>query len=123
MEENLKSRVIFILALLSLIFFLVTMASCGSLFRYKKAKDKETAARFDLEERVNKLTQEKTLAESKLNSLSEELKKERTALEQAELVSQSLKEELDKVTKLKEKLEEDLKEALVAVKSAKAKMH
>lgn len=122
MEENLKNRVILILALLSLILFMVTMASCGSLFKYKKAKEKETAARFDLEEKVNKFTQDKALSEGRLSGLSEELKKEKAALQQERLINQSLKEELDKVTKLKEKLEEDLKEALVAVKSAKSKM-
>jgi hypothetical protein len=40
---------------------------------------------------------------------------------QEQLVNQSLKEELQKVSKLKEALEEDLKEALVTGKSAKAK--
>lgn len=128
MEESLKGRVILILFILTIIFFIGTVSSCSSGMRSKAGRDKEILARMELEERVNKFTQDKTTSESKLNSVSSELEEEKAAhqatkkaLLQEQLVNQSLKEELQKVTELKGALEEDLKEALVKGKAAKSK--
>ncbi len=67
--------------------------------------------------------QEKTLYETKINNASEEMTKAKAtadgavkALQQEQMVSQSLKDDLDKVTKLNQKLENDLKEALAQLK-------
>lgn len=128
MEESLKDRLILILAISSIIFFMVMVGSCSNLRRLKLARDKEMATRLDFEEKTNKLMQEKTVIEERLNKLNQELEKEKLASEatgktllQEQLVNQSLKEELEKITKLKETLEEDLKEALIKGKSAKPK--
>jgi chromosome segregation ATPase len=128
MEEIIKNRVILILSILTIIFFMVTVGSCSNAYRQKSARDKEMATRLDLEEKMNKFTQEKLTIEGKLNSLTQGLEEEKAAhqatkkaLLQEQLVNQSLKEELQKVTKLKEALEEDLKEALVTGKATKAK--
>lgn len=125
MEETIKNRIILVLAILTAIFFVATVNSCSNTYRQKTARDKEMAARLDLEEKMNKVTQEKAATEEKLNK---ELEEETTAhqatkksLEQEQLVNQTLKEELQRVTKLKEAIEEDLKEALVKNKSAKSK--
>ena len=119
MEEAVKNKTILILSVLCLVFFLISLGSCSSMLQYKRVKDKETASRFDLEEKVNKLIQEKTLYETKMNSVNEEVNKAKAtadgavkALQQEQMVSQSLKYDLDKVTKLNQKLEDDLKEAL-----------
>ena len=127
MEESLKNRIILILAILSAIFFIGNISSCTNAQRQKSARDKEMAARLDLEEKMNKFTQEKTDIETKFNNLASELEEEKAAhqatkkaLVQEQLVNQSLKEELGKITKLKEALEEDLKEALTKEKSATA---
>jgi hypothetical protein len=125
MEENLKNRIILILAILSTIFFVGNVSSCTNARRQKSARDKEMVARLDLEEKMNKFTQENQDMETKLNNLLRELEEEKAAhqatkkaLVQEQLVNQSLKEELGKIVKLKEALEEDLKEALTKERSA-----
>jgi len=128
MDESLKTRIILILAILSAIFFIATIGSCSNAYRQKAARDKEMAARLDLEEKMGRFSQEKTMLEEKINTREKELEEEKAAhqatkkaLVQEQLVNQSLKEELQKVSKLKDALEEDLKEALVASKAAKLK--
>lgn len=120
MEEGVKNRLIVILAILACIFFIISAGSCSGSRRQRLARDKEMAARLDLEEKMSGLTQDKGTLEQKLSSASENLEQEKAsheitkkALLQEQLVNQSLKEELQKITKLKEKLEEDRKEALV----------
>lgn len=128
MEEGVKNRIILILSILVVIFFIGTLGSCSNAHKLKTVRDKEMALRLDSEEKMNKLMQEKKLLEEKLNKQTQELEEERLAnqsnrkaLTQEQLVNQSLKEELEKIVKLKEKLEEDLKEALVADKQAKSR--
>ncbi len=120
MEENIKNRVILVLSILTLIFFVGCLKSCGNAYRQKQARDREMASRLDLEEKINKLSREKSLLEEKsragekqLHELELESQQAKKALIQEQLVSQSLKEELNKVSRLKETLEEDLKDALV----------
>jgi hypothetical protein len=128
MEEDVKNRIILILTITTIIFFLGTVGSCSNAQRLKVSRDKEMMTRLDLEEKMNKFTQEKQTQETQVNTLSEELEEERIAHEttkkallQEQLVNKSLKEELEKLSKLNETLEEDLKEALVTGKSTKAK--
>ena len=128
MEESIKNRIILVLAILTVIFFISTLNSCSNAYRQKTGRDKEMAARLDLEEKMNKFTQGKAAMEENLNTVNKELEEEKAAhqatkkaLVQEQLMNQSLKEELQKVTKLKEALEEDLKEALVHGKPAKYK--
>ena len=117
-DELLKNRIVIILAVLSAVFFFGTLSSCNSAMRQKAARDKEMAARLALEERMNKFSQEKSTLEEKAKAkekeaqdLKEALEAAKKALVQGQLVNTSLKEELQKVTKLKETLEENLKEA------------
>lgn len=122
--QGLENRVILVLTILTVIFFMSTVGSCSNAHRLKLARDKEMATRLDLEEKMNKFVQEKTTWEDKLDSLTQDLEKEKAAheatkgvLTQEQLVTQSLKEELEKLTQLKETLEDDLKEALIKGKS------
>ncbi|MBM3245510.1 MAG: PCRF domain-containing protein [Candidatus Omnitrophica bacterium] len=126
MDENLKNRVLIILAVLAAIFFIGSVSSCAGARKQKMARDKEMATRLDLEEKMSKFSSEKASLEAKIKSLNQELETEKAsqetvkkALLQEQLVNQSLKEELQKVNKLKEALEEDLKDALS--KSSKPK--
>jgi len=128
MEESFKNRIILILGILTVIFFIGTVSSCSNAKRQKASRDKEMAARLDLEEKMNKFGQEKLATEKKLSTLSQGLaeaqaagENTKQALLQEQLANDSLKKEILKLTKLKEKLEEDLKEALVAGKSGRAK--
>ena len=126
MEENLKNRVILILVVTTLIFFVGTIGSCSNLGRLRQMRESEMAARMDLEERLNKFTQEKADINEELNALTQALEAEKTAHEatkeallQEQSMTQSLKDELMKVGKLKDTLEEDLKDALVEDKPIK----
>jgi len=128
MEDAIKTRIILILSILTLILFIGTISSCSNAYRQKAARDKEMATRLDLEERMSRFTQDKATLTDKMNAREQELEEEKAAhqatkkaLVQEQLVNQSLKEELQKVTKLKDALEEDLKEALVASKTLKTK--
>ncbi|MFA5114571.1 MAG: hypothetical protein WC469_00700 [Candidatus Omnitrophota bacterium] len=116
-----KDRLIIILSVLTVIFFIAAIGSCGSVRREKIAKDREMATRLDLEENAGKL-------ESQVAGLSQQLEQEkaahettRKALSQEQILNQNLKEELEKVSELKKALEEDLKEALIKGKSPRSK--
>jgi uncharacterized protein YaaN involved in tellurite resistance len=128
MEENIKNRLILILAILTLIFFMGSVGSCANAHRQKLARDKEMLTRLDLEEKMSNFVNEKASFEEKIDTLSKELEKKETelqetkkALVQEQLINKSLSEDLEKVTKLKDALEENLKEALVKDKSTKSK--
>jgi len=128
MEEAIKNKLILILSILCVIFVLSLIGSCSNSFRQGNLRNKEMITRLDLEEKMSKYLQEKAALDKKISSLSGELTETKTDLEatkkalvQEQLVSQSLKDELNKITKLKETLEENLKEALVSGKSDKSK--
>jgi cell division protein FtsL len=128
MEESVKNRIILILLVLTVIFLLGAVSSCNNARRLKVARDKEMITRLDLEEKMSKFTQEKSTVDNKLNTLNQALEGEKLAhqvtqksLLQEQLISKSLTEELQKITKLKDKLEEDLKETLLLLEKTKIK--
>lgn len=128
MEDSLKDRLIIILAILSAIFFLGTLKSCDSARRERLARDKEMARRMELEEKASGFAQDKTVVDNELKNVTSALEEEKAAhqatkkaLLQEQLVNQSLKEELQKLIKLKEALEEDLKDALVESRKSRVK--
>lgn len=117
MEESIKNRVILILGILAIIFFMSTIRSCNAerVLKITKADlDREKAANWDSEQKTNELKKEKGILEKELIEAKAAYEAGRKALVQEQLINQSLKEELQKVTKLKDMLEEDLKEALAA---------
>lgn len=110
MDDNLKNRLVIILAVLLAVFFFGTLSSCNSAMRQKAARDKEMAARLVLEEKMNKFTQERSSLEEKAKVKENEAQEAKAALEevkkalvQEQLLSQSLKEELQKAAKPNEK--------------------
>lgn len=109
MEDGLKNRIVIILAVLSLVFFFGTLSSCNSAMRQKTDREKERAVRLQLEEKMNKFSQERSALEERAKAKEKEAEEAKAALEetkrilvQEQLVNQSLKDELQKVTKLKE---------------------
>ena len=129
MEDTLKNRIIVILAVMTAIFFIGWLSSCVNAGRFQAGRREEISKRLDAEEKLSKLMQDKPALDAKLNKADKnledakvELEATKKNLEQEQLVNTSLKEELQKVTKLKEKLEDDLKDALVAAKQTKSKM-
>lgn len=114
------------------VFFLKTLKSCENVNRIKKSCDEERLIRMELEEKISKLSQDKTSAEEQLKKSSQELESQKAVFESTakELKREEenylkLKEELEKTAKLKEQLEADLKDALVnqkqGAKTAKSK--
>ena len=114
-----KNRIVIILALLTAVFFFATLSSCNSAMRQKAARDKEMSVRLQLEEKMSKFSSEKSALEEKVKAKEKEAEEAKQAFEttekvllQEQLINGSLKEELKKVTKLKENFENDLKNAL-----------
>jgi len=126
MNEELKNRIIIGLAVFSCIFFFGTLSSCNSAMRQKAARDKEMAVRLAIEEKLSKFSQETSSLTEKAKAKEKEAQELKVKLDtvekdlvQNQLINQSLKEELQKVTKLKESLENDLKEAQAGAKKLK----
>jgi hypothetical protein len=123
-EDNFKSRLLLILGILNVIFLLLWVTSCNDVGKFKKARDKEMDSRLESEQKLEETMKLKSGFEEKINKVQKELDEGKAVLEanrksliQEQLVSNSLKDELEKISKLKEALEEKLKEALVKVKS------
>ena len=124
MEENIKGRAIIILAVLTVLLFILNIGSCANSFSQGSARRTEMAQRMELEEKLSKLTQEKAAVIDKLKVKDKELDDEKTAhtgtkkaLLQEQMISQSLKDDLQKVTKVKESLEAELKQTLSGKKA------
>lgn len=120
MEDKLKNRVMLALGILSVILLVTTINSCKSQRSQESRWRKEMALRLDSEEKANKITQDQAVLSEKLRKSEEALQESGKSLESAkkalvqeQLVNQNLRVEMDKLNKLKQALEEDLKEALV----------
>ncbi len=94
-----KDRKVIILGALSVVFFLGMVASCNNAMRQKDLHDKEMAARLQLEEKMNKFSQERAALEEKVKAREEEaeeareeLEKARSALAQQQPAEQTAKE-------------------------------
>ena len=118
LNDALKNRTVIILAMVSAIFFFSTLISCNSAVRQKAKADKEMAARLVLEEKMSKFSQDRSALEEKAKAKEKEAQELKATLENTnkslvgeQLINQSLKEELQKVAKLKKTLEDDLKQA------------
>jgi alpha-N-acetylglucosamine transferase len=121
-----QNKPVVILLVLSVSLFVFNVGSCINLYGQSFLRKKEMLGRLDTEEKLMKLSQEKASLSEKLKAKEKELEEEWAAFEitkktllQEQLVCQTLKDELQKVTKLNEILETDLKEALKDSKKAK----
>jgi hypothetical protein len=119
-EEKLKTRIMLALGIFSLILLIVAFQSCNGRRIQEKRWRTEMAQRLDAEEKAQKASQEEAALSTQLRKTREELQKSDQELEavnkkllQERMVNENLKAELDKLSKLKDALEEDLKEALV----------
>lgn len=120
MNENAKNKLILILVLFSILLIIISLRSCGINRKTREVRDKEIATRLDLEEKVSKIEQQKDNLEKKITNSDKELEQEKAAhevtkksLNDEKSENDRLRDELEKTTRLKEKLEENLKEALV----------
>jgi len=113
MEDFNKNQAIFILVILNLIFFISTVSLGRQVHKNKTALLRETNLRFDLEAKDAEFSKTLGKAEEKIKTLEKSLEEEKALYYEANKNLLETKEELDKVNKLKEKLEENLKDALV----------
>lgn len=120
MEENFKGRLVLILGITNLIFILFWLGSCNIERKVMAARDKEMNIRLEAEQKLDEFTKQKTGLDDKISKVEQELAQEKAELQankktlaQEQMISNSLKSELEKISRLKEALEEDLKEALV----------
>lgn len=121
-----KNRVLIILAAVTLVLFIFNIASCANVYKQDSLRKKEMLQRMEIEERMSKAAQDNAISSEKLKGIQKELDDEaaahqvtKKALIQEQLIDKSLKEDLQKVTKVNEALEEELKKALSTNKKAK----
>ncbi|HNX80872.1 MAG TPA: hypothetical protein PKL77_01850 [Candidatus Omnitrophota bacterium] len=119
MEDSGSKKLIIVLSVATLFFMATTVASCMTGSKQKKSRDVEMAKRLDVEEKLSKISSDKSVIDEKISALTRELDAQKAAFEkmqkvlvQEQLVNKSLQEELDKVSKLKDTLEEKLNAAL-----------
>jgi predicted ribosome quality control (RQC) complex YloA/Tae2 family protein len=112
MDEQLKDRVLIAMAILVTICLILAISSSVSAQKNKKNLQKEMVSRLDAEEKFANLSPRL----SELENIKANLEGTQKALEEQKIVNQELSEELVKMKKLKEAIEEDLKEALVRCK-------
>lgn len=123
MEGVVKNRIIAILTILGIIFFLLWLTASSTASKQKANASSKAALSMELEEKNVKLEKEKAGLADELKNAQAQLTEERAAheaakkaLSQEQIAEQVLKVELERVMRLKDVLEKDLKEALAGQK-------
>jgi len=121
-----KNKIVIILAVLAVVLFIFNIGSCVNAYSQNSSRKKEMFQRMELEEKSSKLALDNANTAGKLKELQKQLDQEaaaglaaKQALTQEQLVNSSLKEDLQKLTKAKEVLEEELKKQLANKKAKK----
>ena len=109
MDEQLKDRILIALVILTLICLVLAISSSMTVQRYKKDLQREMVLRLDAEEKLVDLAPKV----SELENIKTNLEGMSKALDDQKIINQELRSEYEKMEKLKEALEEDLKEALI----------
>ena len=121
-----KNKIVLILAVLTVVLFIFNIGSCVNAYSQNSGRKKEMFQRMELEEKSSKLALDNANSAGKLKELQKQLDQEsasllatKQALTQEQLITSSLKDDLQKLTKAKEALEEELKKELATNKKAK----
>ena len=112
MDEQLKDRILIAMTILTVICLILAISSSVTVQNYKKNLQKEMVLRLDAEEELAILSPKI----SELDSVKTNLAGTTEALEEQKVINQELMIDFEKMEKLKEALEEDLKEALFRCK-------
>lgn len=126
-ESGRKNIVVIVLSAVALIFFLLWLKTISEVSKQKDIVTRKSAAFMDLEEKNAKLEKERFSLSEELKAAHAQLAQEKAehsqtekTLSQEQVAGQVLKVELERVTRLKESLEKDIKEVLAPEqKSAK----
>jgi septal ring factor EnvC (AmiA/AmiB activator) len=111
-EEQVQSKVLLAAIILAVVCLVLAISSGIAASKNKVELQREMALRMETEERLAGTSSKSSSLETELKSEQQQLAEARAALEQEKLTTDALKTELDKLTKLKEQLEKDLKDAL-----------
>jgi septal ring factor EnvC (AmiA/AmiB activator) len=113
-----RNRLVIILGALVLALFIFNIASCANAYSKDSLRKKEILQRMEIEEKISKSAQDSAILSQKLKAAQKELDDEiaahqatKKALIQEQMIVQSLKDDLQKVNKLKEALEEELRKS------------
>ena len=119
MNDKVKGRVVMILSVVALIFFIFWLGTAKELSRQKRLAVDKAALSMELEEKNAKLEKEKADLSKELKDTQVQLTGEKAAheitkktLSQEQVAENALKIELERVTRLNEKLENSSKEVL-----------
>ena len=111
---NVKQSVVFVISIVAVSALAVVF--CFNAGVNRKARDKEMALRMDMEEKLSKFSDEKAALATRFSEMSAQLDVVKNSegtlkqsLVQEQMISQELKEELDKLTRLKQGLEDELR--------------
>jgi len=110
-----KKRVVIILAVVAVLLLVLNIGSCVNVYNQNASRKKEMLQRMTLEEKTVTLIQDIAKSAAKLAAMQKELDAEKAgneaakkALAQEQMVTSSLKEDLQKLTKRNEVLESEL---------------
>ena len=120
-EEQAQNKVLLAAIILAVVCLILAISSGIAASKNKIALQREMAFRMETEEKLAGINSKSTTLESELKASQEQLTQTKTALDQEKLSSEALKTELEKLTRLKEQLEKDLKEALFSMPAPAAK--
>lgn len=119
-EDAVKNRLILIVSTLCLIFFFWAIGAHSEIAKYKKNMQDEIRKRIEMEEQNTNFLKEKSSLGENIKQLTTQIEVEKAAHEttkktliEEQITNDKLKEETEKITRLKEAIEEDLKEALM----------
>lgn len=113
LDEQLKDRIMIALAILTAMCLVLAISSSMASQKSKRALQKEMILRLENEEKLTNLTPKMESIESQLKNSQTNIEGLNKQLEDQNLINKELRLELEKMTKLKQALENNLKEALV----------
>jgi len=113
MEDFNKNQLILILVISNLIFFISTVSLGRQVYKNKQALRSEMNLRFDLEAKEAEFNKALSKSQDIAKTAQQALEEEKKAHQATKQTLTETTNELEKITRLKETLEEDLKEALV----------
>ena len=118
MKPELKDKIIIVLAIFAMVLFIYSLRSCGRSLKQKGVVNQARLQSIELEQRVADLSSINSQLESKINQLQNNLKEQQgnhQAMQQAlnKAISE-LRIELERITLLNQKLEQDLEETAIS---------
>ena len=112
MDEQVQNRVLLSAIILAVVCLVLAISSGIAASKNKIALQKEMAFRMETEEKLAGVNSKSSTLENQLKTVQDTLTQTKAAFDQEKLTNEALKTETEKITKLKEQLEKDLKEAL-----------